>query len=504
MVEAVPAPQKSLRAKAITSVIWSVARVGGDQIFNFIVFAVLARFLSPAQFGIFIVAMITAEVGKVIAQGGLVSSLYRVPVVTAQVADTIFWTNTAISILYAAAMASSARYVAIALGSAEAAPLIFALAFVVPVSAAGATHMARNLLEFGHKALAVRSLLGGLVGGALAIAAAWQGWGIWALVVQRLSVEIIGTLVAWYSFSWRPTFQFSFRVLREQYGLGLGVAGSQLLFIVLNRLQDVIIGRMIGLYQVGIYRTSWKTIEVIVQGAIIPVSTVSLPVLSKLRDDEAAVKRNYLKMLSAGSLLAFPAITGGGAVAGVLIPLLYGRQWEQSIPVAWVLAFMAPAFVLNSFGDAALTVKGHPKVILWRAIVQIVLTLLFCIPAAQYGIIWFAVAFVAHEYVAQIFQLTMFARATSIRVTEIVGAVRIPVIASIAMVAVLGALQWLVPIGQSASGGVQIVYLLALVGCGILSYAGLVFALMKKSERREAFSIRTYLPGDHLIKSDGG
>ena len=121
--------------------------------------------------------------------------------------------------------------------------------------------MSRNLREFGHRALAVRSLGAGLVGGTLALVAAHAGWGVWALVVQRFASEMIGTLVAWHAFRWRPGFDVSWTTLRTQWKLGASVAGSQLLLVALNRTQDVILNRALGIGAVGVYRAAWKSIQ---------------------------------------------------------------------------------------------------------------------------------------------------------------------------------------------------------------------------------------------------
>lgn len=470
-------------------------RFGGDQVFGFVVFAALARRLDPATFGVFIVGLAVAEIGKIVAQGGLVSSLYRVPAITPRLADTVFWANLATGLLVAFACLVLCHPLAAALGTQAAAPVIAALGFVVPISAAGATHMSRNLREFGHRALALRSLGAGLIGGAFALAAAHAGWGVWALVAQRFASEAIGTLVAWHAFRWRPGLQFSWSTLRAQWKLGASVAGSQLLLVALNRTQDVIVSRMIGIGAVGTYRTAWKSIEVVAQGLISPFSTVAVPTLAKLAHDMPAFRRAYARFVASSAILAFPAIAGIGVLADVLIPLLFGPQWAASVPVARVLCLLAPPFALNFFADPALTVLGKAGTIARLATIQLALTLLFCIAAAPYGLLWFAVAYVARAYVTLALQMVLLERATGIRPLDVIAAIAPPLGAAIVMAACVSATASAVGLHGAPASAPAFLCLGGLIAQGAAVYASVLFVLLGSGRRAELADLLRGLAG---------
>lgn len=474
-----------LSRRAAGAVGWSVVRYGGDQIFGFIVFAALARRLDPATFGVFIVGLAVAEIGKIIAQAGLVSSLYRAPTITPRLADTVFWANLATGLAVALVCLALRNPLAQGLGTAAAAPVIAALGFVVPISAAGATHMSRNLREFGHRALALRSLGAGLIGGALALAAAHAGWGVWALVVQRFASETIGTLVAWHAFRWRPGLQFSWSTLRAQWRLGASVAGSQLLLVALNRTQDVIVSRMIGIGAVGTYRTAWKSIEVVAQGLISPFSTVAVPTLVKLKHDMPAFRRGYVRMVSTSAMLSFPAIVGIGVLAHVLIPLLFGPQWQASIPIARVLCLLAPPFALNFFADPALTVLGKAGTIARLASIQLALTLLFCILAAPHGLVWFAAAYVARAYVTLALQMLLLRRATGISPAAVLAGIAPPFGASLAMAAFVWSLANALNLHAAPHSPAGFAMLAGVIASGALVYGLVLLVLLGNRGRTD-------------------
>ncbi len=366
-----------LKRKTALSILWTIVYTGSDYVFSFVVFAVLARQLGPAAFGLFALAVAFAEFGKILPSSGLVSALGRARHVSPEMADTVFWSTLALAGVVAGLLALVAPLLAGALGEPAVAPLLTALGAIFPISALGATHIALMLREFGHKAMAPRSVVSGVLGGAAALTAAWAGWGPWSLVVQRGVVEIAGTAMAWQAYRWLPGRRYSFAVLREMAGLSASITLTQLLFVSLVRVQDVIIGRVIGAPAVGIYRTAWRTIDLIAQGAIMPFSQVSLVTLARLQDDLPAFRKAYLRIISVSSALAFPAIIGFAVLAPDAIPLIFGDQWTESGRIAQLLGLMAVPFTLNRFAGPGLAALGRSGTLARIAALQVALTVLF-------------------------------------------------------------------------------------------------------------------------------
>ncbi len=482
--------EPGLKHRAFSAVAWSIVRYGGDQFFNFVVFAAMARFLAPVQFGVFVVALVFVEAGKILATAGLVNSIYRAEELTPKLLDTVFWANIGLGVLVAVIGVAFSQPIAIALGSPDAGPIIAVLGFVVPISALGASHMSRNLREFGHRALAIRSVLAGIIGGTVALVALTYGYGIWALVFQRFIVETINTMVAWFSFRWRPGRAFSWSTLKAQLGLGGSMAGSQLMMMALVRSQDVILARGIGPAAVGTYRTAWKTIELVSQGVITPFSTVALPTLSKLQLDAKAFQRAYLRMVGASALASYPALVGAGVLADQIIPVLYGSQWQKSIPVAQVLTLLVLPYSLEFFCDPALVVLKKSSLIFRMGALKLILTLTFCIAAAPYGIVAVAGAYVARTYLTMIAQLIMFRHVTGLNLRTMLGSVAPQLAASVVMALMLAGLGYAVPAAMfPATMTGQILRLAIFVLVGGLVYAPSLFIMLGATRRRDLLSL---------------
>jgi len=486
-----PRPPADLKEKTARSIIWTIVRTGSDYLFSFAVFAVLARKLGPETFGLFALAVAFAEFGKILPNAGFAAALPRAREVTPEMADTVFWTSLAVSVVVASAIALLAGPIAGLFGEPQVAPLLIALGAVLIVSVAGATHIALMLREFGHREMATRSVVSNIVGGGAALAAASAGWGAWSLVVQRGVTELAGTGMAWWAYRWMPGRRLSLKVLRELWGFSAGMTVTQILFVALVRVQDVIIGRTIGTAAVGVYRTAWRTVELIAQAVIMPFSQVALPTLGRLQDDLPAFRRAYLRIVSVSAALSFPAIVGFAVLAPYAIPLIFGDQWDESAQIARVLGFMALPFTLNRFAGPALGTLGQSGLLAKIAALQLVLTVVMTLAAAPYGLLAIAAAYVARAYLVLPIQMWAFRKYSGLGYGELLGSIVPALSFSFVMAGALFALDGFV----GARFGNRGLHLLVLVVVGAAVYTGSMFLFARRFVAQQIRDFKRILPG---------
>jgi O-antigen/teichoic acid export membrane protein len=493
-------PPADLKRKTAISILWTIVRTGSDYFLSFLVFAVLARKLGPAAFGVFALAAAFAEVGRVLPSSGLINALTRARQVPREMADTVFWSTLVLSCLVAALTALVAPPLASALGAPAVAPLLTALGLILPISAAGATHMGLKLREFGHKTLAARSVVSGVLGGAAALAAAWAGWGPWSLVVQRGVTEIAGTAMAWHAYRWLPGRHFSLRMLREMVGLSASMTGTQLLNVALVRVQDVIIGRVIGAPAVGVYRTAWRTVDLIAQGAILPFAQVSLPTLAHLQDDLPAFRKAYLRLIGVSGVLAFPAIIGFAVLAPTAVPLIFGNRWTESGRIAQILGFLAVPYTLNRFAGPALAALGHSGTLARLGALQLVLTILFSLVAAPYGLTAIASAYVFRSYLTLPVQIWAFKRHIGLGSGPVVRAIAPGLLMTLVMAVVLLALGHLV--GDRFHD--RRLFVVAMTVTGVAVYVGSLLVFARGFVLQQIGDFRKLRPGAWAKLPGGG
>jgi O-antigen/teichoic acid export membrane protein len=199
-------------------------------------------------------------------------------------------------------------------------------------------------------------------------------------------------------------------VLGDLSGYSATMTYTQVVYVAVVRVQDVVIGRLIGAAAVGQYRTAWRTVDLIAQGVIMPFSQVALPTLGRLQDDLPAFRKAYLRITAVCAAVALPAIVGFAVLAQDVIPLVFGPQWGPAAPVAQVLGLMAVPFVLNRFAAPALTTLGRYATLAKISTLQLTLTVALSVAAAPYGLVAIAWSYVARAYLVLPLQLHAFKR----------------------------------------------------------------------------------------------
>jgi O-antigen/teichoic acid export membrane protein len=493
-------PPADLKRSTAVSILWTIVRTSSDYFLSFVVFALLARKLGPAAFGVYALAVAFAEFGKILPSTGLVSALTRAKHVSAEMADTVFWSTFALACAIAAVIALVAQPLATAMGEPAVAPLLTALGWIFPVSAAGATHIALKLREFGHKSMASRSVVSGTLGGAAALAAAWAGWGPWSLVVQRAVTEVAGTAMAWQVYRWLPGRRLSSAALRSMAGFSVSMTVTQVLYVGLVRVQDLIVGRTIGATAVGAYRTAWRTVELIAQGAIMPFAQVSLPALARLQDDLPAFGAAYLRIISVSAALALPAIIGFAVLAPDAVTLLYGPRWAESARIAQVLGLMAVPFTINYFAGPALAALGRSGTLARIAALQLVLTIVLSLMAAPFGLTAIAAAYVVRAYLTLPVQMWAFKRYSGVGYRALWGAIAPALSMALVMAAALLALDHTVR-GWFHN---RAVFLVLMVATGALVYGASLLLFARSFVVQQMRDIKRLLPGASAKLSGAG
>jgi O-antigen/teichoic acid export membrane protein len=478
---------EDLRKKTRGSILWTIVRIATDQMFSFVVFVILARLLSPHEIGIFALAMAFAEVSRVIAIQGMVQNIPRARKLTPGLADTVFWTNLAMSFVVALMVLVLAPFIMDVIDQPDAAAPLQALGFVLPIAALGATHMSLRLREFGHKSLALRSVICGTIGGAAAVAAAFAGWGIWSLVVQRFVYESLNVAVAWHSYKWVPGRGFSMTQLRTIWGFGFNIALTQILGLLPRRALDVVIGTMIGAAAVGVYRTAGRTTELVASGSIAPFTTVALQTLSRLQTDTKEMTKAFRWMISRSAMLTIPAMVGFGVLAPDAVPAIYGEKWADAGQLARTFACLAITYSISSFTSPLLMALGRGATLRRMALAQLTTTVVVAVLAAPFGVFVVAWMSVLRGYLVLPFTLWILKRASGITPWDALSAISKPLTASL----VMGACVWVLMELIRPYFSHVLVPVLICVAAGMLLYAILILAISQQARQLAKTQLKT-------------
>jgi len=470
------APPPTLKSKTISSILWSVARTGWATVVSFLVFAFLARFLGPSDFGKFALASLAYEVARIIGNSGLPDAVVREAALDEVTADTVFWACIALNVVVAAVLFAAAPLYEAVTGTAGVSNLVRWLSVMLPLAAFGTIHAGRMARGFGHQRLAIQGFVVSAVAGSAAIFSAYQGMGPYSLVVQVAVTGALGSVMSWCLFRWVPGLQFDLARLRKCLHFGVSMMSTQLIWILTARLQEPFIGRAYGTDAVGQYRVAWRLIELIGQTVLAPIGSVTVVTLSNLQADPQRFASAFRRLVIAAGMVTLPLMFGFGALAIEAIGLAFGPQWKSAAPVAEILVLMAVPFFLNYLSSPGLAAMGRSAAILRVSLLQLTLTAVLTWLATPFGMLAVAAAYVLRAYITAPVQLVALRKA--------IGGVRLDIWRSLLPVIAIAALvfgsAWLVkPVVKSwLTSDLWLFVILGAASLGL--YAALLFIFQRR------------------------
>jgi O-antigen/teichoic acid export membrane protein len=264
------------------------------------------------------------------------------------------------------------------------------------------------------------------------------------------------------------------------------MTGTQILNVALVRVQDVVIGRVIGPAAVGVYRTAWRTIDLIAQAAILPFSQVSLPALARLQDNLPQFRKAYLRLISVSGAIAFPAIIGFAVLAPAAVPLIFGDQWHESAKIAQILGLLAVPFTLNRFAAPGLAALGKSATLARLAALQVVLTVVLSLVAAPYGLTAMAWAYVLRAYLTLPVQMEAFKRHSGLGYRPVLVAIAPGLTMALIMAGALLVIGRFVGAGRPN----RALFVLAMTAMGAAVYAGSLMLFARGFVRQQVGDLR--------------
>ena len=361
---------ESLKNKAVRGAKWSfidnIANVG----VAFLVGLVLARLLTPAEYGIMAMIAIFIAISTSIVDSGFSNALIRKVRIERIDYNTVFFFNLVVSIalyviLYAAAPAISDFFKEPVLTD-----VLRVLGWVLVINAFGIiprTILVRNIdFKTQTKVSVISSVASGVVGISMAIA----GWGVWSLVWQQLSRQFLNSLFLWLFCKWIPAWEFSVKSFKEMFNFGYKLLLSGLLDTVYKNIYYVVIGRFYNSAQLGQYTRAEQFNTIFSSNLTSVVQRVSYPVLSSIQEEPERLREAYRRVIKLTMLVAFACMLGLAAVAKPLIIILIGEKWMPAVAFLQIICFSGMLYPLHAINLNILQVKGRSDLFLILEIIK--------------------------------------------------------------------------------------------------------------------------------------
>jgi PST family polysaccharide transporter len=321
---------------------WNIAGRGTLQVVRYAVSLTLARLVGPAEFGLMAIALVVAGLLDFLRDLGTAQAVVQRRSLSPELLSSLFWLNLGLGVAIGAALALGADGVAALYGShAGLAGILQILGATCVVSSCSIVQRAllTRRMQFGR--LAATDLVGAAANGVVAVALAWQGYGVLALVAGYVASTLSSTALVWLLSRWRPSFQLRLSELRAISGFTLNLAASNVLTYALRNADSIIISRLLGIEALGLYSVAQRLVLYPMRTLAALIQGVLLPAFARFQDDPERLRADLLRSCTGVVLVAWPALACIGLLAEPLTRVVLGDRWLSSAPIAELLAPIA-------------------------------------------------------------------------------------------------------------------------------------------------------------------
>lgn len=363
----------------------------GSNVLSLVTTVVLARLLTPKDFGIVAIGMVVWEFVRLFGDTGIAAKLIFQQSDIDKYASAAFWLNLLMAFCLALLTVIISPFAASFYDNDLVKPILIILACGFLLDSMGSVHSTLLTKELDFKKRSLVEIGVALVSKLITIVMAFAGYGIWSLVLPNVLSSPVKVFAFWRVCPWRPSFKFSFSYWKEIFSYGKYILGANVLRYVNINGDYMVIGKLLGSSELGLYTFAYNVANWPVTNLVWIVGKVAFPAFSKLQNDLNRMKEVFFKMMELLSLVCFPVFIGLLATANELIPVVFGEKWNRSIiPLQIIIGFTLIRSLVSPSGQIVLAM-GRPDIEFKFNAIQVPLLLIAILIGVSYGIIGVAI-----------------------------------------------------------------------------------------------------------------
>lgn len=354
----------NLKEKAIYGVGWSAIESIANSGLGFLIGIILARILSPSEFGIIGIITIFIAISNSIVDGGFSSALVRKVDTKSIDYNTVFYLNLLLAILLYILLFSFSPVIGKFFNQPILIPITKVMGSILIINAFGLVQKTILVKQVDFKTQTKISLLASIVSGVIGIGMALGGFGVWSLVAQQLARQLLSTTFLWVYNSWFPILEFSKKSFQELFSFGSKLMISGIIDSVYKNLNYLVIGKFFTPFQLGQYTRAEQFNSIFSNNLTAILQRVSYPVLCAIQGDDLRLKISFQNIIKSTMLVTFVSMLGLVAIARPLILILIGPKWLTAVTYLQIICFSGLLYPLNALNLNILLVKGRSDLFL--------------------------------------------------------------------------------------------------------------------------------------------
>ena len=378
--------EESLKKQTKQGVVWSAVQRFSTQGIQFVTTIIMARMLTPADYGVVGMLDIFIAILSVFVDSGFINALTRKNDRTHSDICTVFFFNIIVSFIAYCILFLIAPFVASFYAIPKLKIILRILGLIVIIDSFAAVQMTLMTIKLNFKIQTYISTISLIISGTIGIILAYMDFTYWALVVQTLMYGIISTSLYWFYSTWRPSLIFSKKSFNELFSFGSKVLATSLIDSTYNNLYTLVIGKVFSASVLGNYSRANSYANLPSSNITSIMQRVTYPVLCKIQDDDETLSETYRKLIRMSAFIIFPLMTGLSALAHPFILIILGTKWSMCAVMLQILCFALMWYPIHAININLLLVKGRSDLNLRIEIIKKVISVIILCIAVPMGI----------------------------------------------------------------------------------------------------------------------
>jgi O-antigen/teichoic acid export membrane protein len=382
----------NLTKLTVFGILWTGISRLSTQLFRFVIIVILARLLTPEDFGIVGLAAIFLGFITTINELGLSAAIIQRKEIDEIHLSTTFWASVIMAIILFIIVILASPFVADFFQEDIVQPILIVTSIGLIIGTFTVVHHALLEKSLSFKKIAIAEVCAAVVSGMVSVFFAFSGYGVWSLVFGGLAGSFISVVILWRIVAWRPELRFSFARFKELFGFGSHVMGSRVLNYIDSNMDYLVVGKLLGTSALGYYSFAYHLMMFPLNRVSTMVTRVTFPAFSTIQDDNETLRKGYLKVVRYISLITFPMLAGMFVVAPEFVVVVYGAKWAPMILPLQILCLAGALKAVGTTVGSVLLSKGRADIqFKWNVFTAIVVPIAVIL-GANYGIAGVAAA----------------------------------------------------------------------------------------------------------------
>lgn len=372
--------------KVLSNFIWRFAERCGAQVVQTIVSIVLARLLAPEVFGTIALVIVFSNILQVFVDSGLGNALIQKKDADDVDFSSVFYFNIVWCVVLYIIIYLLAPFIAGFYQDESLVAVIRVLCITVLISGVKNVQQAYVSKTLQFRKFFFSTMFGTIASAVAGIALAFKGYGIWALVAQKLVNLSIDTVVLWITVKWRPKRAFSFERLKGLISYGWKLLVSSLIDTLYNNLRQLIIGKLYTEADLAYYNQGRQIPDLIVNNINTSIDSVLLPVMSSEQEDKARVKEMTRRAVKTSTFVLAPMMLGLAAAAPAIIEILLTEKWIDSVFYLRIFCITYMFYPIHTANLNAIKAMGRSDLFLKLEITKKIVGLILLVSTMWFGV----------------------------------------------------------------------------------------------------------------------